>query len=80
LYPPTPSTPPPTCNDSSTWLGSGNYQALHPTPTPNPSTYRHYSNPCSFYPTNNFYDPSQPQWTSQPTIPIKFESSYSPPL
>ncbi|CAF4619061.1 unnamed protein product, partial [Rotaria magnacalcarata] len=23
LYPPTPSTPPPTCNDSSTWLGSG---------------------------------------------------------
>ncbi|CAF1183372.1 unnamed protein product [Rotaria sordida] len=79
LYPPSP----PTCNDPSTWLGSGNYQSLHP--TTNPSSYRHYTTPCPFYSSNNFYDSSQPQWTQPPppqpptAIPIKFESSYSPP-
>jgi hypothetical protein len=79
LYPPPSSSPPPTCNDPSTWLGSGDYQSLHS--TNNPSSYRHYSTPCSFYPTNNFYDPSQSQWTPPPptTLPIKFESPYSPP-
>jgi hypothetical protein len=80
LYPP-PSPPPITCNDPTTWLGSGDYQPLHS--TTNPSSYRHYSTPCSFYPPNNFYDPSQSHWTPPPplpsTLPIKFESPYSPP-
>jgi hypothetical protein len=77
LYPP-PSPPPIACNDPSTWLGSGDYQPLHS--TTNPSSYRHYSTPCSFYPTNNFYDPSQSHWTPPPpALPIKFESPYSPP-
>jgi len=77
LYP-TPSSP--ICNDPSSWLGSGDYQSLHS--TTNPSSYRHYSTPCSYYhPPNNFYDPSQTQWTPPlpSTLPIKFESSYSPP-
>ena len=79
LYPP---SSPPTCNDPATWLGSGDYQALHS--TANPSSYRHYSTPCSFYPTNNFYDSPQVQWTPTPpvpppAIPFKFESPYSPP-
>ncbi|UJR15635.1 hypothetical protein I4U23_002572 [Adineta vaga] len=53
-------------NESSNWLPSTDYQS--------PSTYRHYP-----YPNNNFYD--QPQWsTPTPALPIKFESSYSPPL
>jgi len=86
LYPPSSSSsspppalpPPPPCNDPSTWLGSGDYQSLHS--TINPSSYRHYSTPCSFYhPPNNFYDPSQPQWTPSSALPIKFEASYSPP-
>jgi hypothetical protein len=73
LYPPSS----PTCTDPSTWLGSGDYQSLHSTTNP---AYRHYSTPCSFYPPNNFYDPSQAQWTPPPpALPIKFESPYSPP-
>ena len=81
LYPPSP-----TCNDPSTWLGSGDYQPLHS--ANNPSSFHHYSSPCSLYPANNFYDTPQSQWPSplQPpsamtttTIPIKYESSYSPP-
>jgi len=81
LYPTSSSSSSPTCNDPSTWLGSGDYQSLHSTTTTtNPSSYRHYSTPCSFYhPPNNFYDPSQTQWTPPSTNPIKFESSYSPP-
>jgi len=75
LYPP-PSSPP-TYTDPSAWLGSGDYQPLHP--TTNPSSYRHYSTPCSFYPPNHFYDPSQSQWTPPSAVPIKFESPYSPP-
>jgi hypothetical protein len=78
LYPPPAS---PTSNDPTTWLGSGDYQSLHS--TNNPSSCRHYSTPCPFYPTNNFYDPSQSQWTPPPPpttiLPIKFESPYSPP-
>lgn len=80
LYPSSTSTPSPPYNDASNWLGSGDYQPLHS--TTNPSSYRHYSTPCSFYhPTNSYYDPTQPQWTSPnpPILPIKFESPYSPP-
>ena len=67
----------PTCHDSSNWVNTVDYQSLN-SPT-NPSSYRHYSTPCSFYSSNNFYDPSQPQWTSPPTtLPIKFESPYTP--
>ncbi|UJR31021.1 hypothetical protein I4U23_018531 [Adineta vaga] len=87
LYPqsstsPSPPPPPPptttTYNDSSAWLGSGDYQALHSTTTTTtPPSYRHYSTPCSFYPPNHFYDPSQSQWL--PSSTLKFESPYSPP-
>jgi hypothetical protein len=73
LYPH--SSSPTTCNESSNWIGSGEYQSLHSTTNP---SFRHYSTP--FYPSNNFYDPSQPQWTPpSATLPIKFESPYSPP-
>jgi hypothetical protein len=81
LYPPSSPT---TCNDPSGWLGSGDYQSLHP--TNNQPSFHHYPSPCSLYPTNNFYDTPQSQWTSPPAlpstttaIPIKYESSYSPP-
>jgi hypothetical protein len=81
LYPVQSSSPPPTTsssNDPSNWLGSGEYQPLHS--TINPTSYRHYPTPCSLYQTNNFYDPSQPQWTTSPPIlPIKFGSPYSSP-
>ncbi|CAF0869970.1 unnamed protein product [Adineta ricciae] len=52
-------------NENSNWLSPTEYQS--------PSGYRHYS-----YPNNNLYD--QSQWpTPAPALPIKFESSYSPP-
>jgi hypothetical protein len=52
-------------NDSSNWLPPTEYQT--------PPTYRHYP-----YPNNNFYD--QSQWsTPTSSIPIKFESPYTPP-
>ena len=52
-------------NENSNWLTATEYQS--------PNGYRHYS-----YPNNNLYD--QPQWsTPAPALPIKFESSYSPP-
>ena len=82
LYPPAApqaivTSTPPTTHDPSQWLGSGDYQALNP--SSNPSQYRHYSTPCSFYPTNNFYDPSSSQWPTSSALPIKFESPGSPP-
>ncbi|CAF1004975.1 unnamed protein product [Adineta ricciae] len=71
LYP-QPSTSPP-----STWIGSGDYQALHSTAITTPPSYRHYSTPCSYYHPQYFYDQPQSQWIS-PT-PVKFEPSYTPP-
>ena len=65
LYPSSTSS-----NDPSNWLTPNDYQP----PTP----YRHYP-----YPNNQFYD--QSQWSTPPpvpsssSIPIKFESPYSPP-
>lgn len=75
LYPPLSSSP--TCNDSSTWLGTSNdYQSLNS--TGNTSSYGYYSSPSySFYPTNYVYDPSQSQWTSSGNLPVKFESPQS---
>ncbi len=56
---------PTSSNDSSNWLASTEYQS--------PTTYRHYT-----YPNNNSYD--QSQWlTPTSSLPIKFESPYSPP-
>ena len=56
---------PPSSNDPSNWPTPTEYQS--------PTAYRH----CA-YPNNNFYD--QSQWTtSTSSLPIKFESSYSPP-
>lgn len=72
-----PSTPP-TSHEPTAWLGSGDYQALHPTSHP-VSGYRQYPTPCSLYSTNNFYEPSPSQWSTQPILPLKFESPYSPP-
>ena len=67
LYPP-PPPPPPTSssNDPPNWLTPTEYQS--------PTSYRPYT-----YPNNNFYD--QSQWPTPPSssIPIKFESPYSPP-
>lgn len=50
-------------NDSSNWIPSTEYQPSTP--------YRHYQ-----YPNNSFYD--QSPWPTS-TLPIKFESPYSPP-
>ena len=81
VYPPAPppilTSTPPTAHDPSQWLGSGDYQALNS--SSNPAQYRHYSTPCSFYPTNNFYEASSSQWPTSSALPIKFESPGSPP-
>jgi hypothetical protein len=59
--------PPPTSsNDPSNWLGSNDYQPATP--------YRHYP-----YSNNHFYDQSQWPTSSTTSLPIKFESPYSPP-
>ncbi|CAF1213712.1 unnamed protein product [Adineta steineri] len=71
------SPPPPPYSDQPVWLGRADYQFLHP--TTNTPSYRHYSTPCSIYPPNNFYDPSQSQWTSPSLLPIKYESPYNSP-
>lgn len=70
------STPPNSIEPTS-WIGSGDYQALPSTAPNNISPYRHYSTPCSLYSNNHFYDPTpvtSHQWQQTPLIPIKFES------
>jgi hypothetical protein len=59
--------PPPTSsNDPSNWIASNDYQPATP--------YRHYP-----YSNNHFYDQSQWPTSSTTSLPIKFESPYSPP-